>query len=119
MEGRTYSTAHFPMRETEKKDYRLADSGKIQEVFLNHCRRNRLNVRLKGKDGQCEGKIIGYDRQTIILEKEQKQMLFYKSSLHSIEPLSKVNFIFNEPFQLENDKERHYDRSFNRSFSRI
>lgn len=119
MEGRTYSTTHFPMHETGKKDYRLADSGKIQEVFLNHCRRNRLNVRLKGKDGQCEGKIIGYDRQTIILEKEQKQMLFYKSSLHSIEPLSKVNFIFNEPFQPDADKDRHYESSLKRSYRRI
>lgn len=119
MEGRTYSTAHVQMHETGKKDNRLADSGKIQEVFLNHCRRNRLSVRLKGKDGPCEGIIIGYDHQTIILEKEQKQMLFYKSSLHSIEPLSKVNFIFNEPFQLEADKDRHYDRSFKRSFGRI
>lgn len=107
------------MHETGKKDYRLADSGKIQEVFLNHCRRNRLSVRLKGKDGPCEGIIIGYDRQTIILEKEQKQMLFYKSSLHSIEPLSKVNFIFNEPFQPDADKDRHYDRTFKRSFGRI
>lgn len=76
------------------KNKNYADSFRMQEVFLNHCRRKRIPVSVQGKGESANGLIIGFDPESIILEKNNTQMLFYKSQIYSIRPEHSVHCIF-------------------------
>lgn len=71
-----------------------SESFRIQEVFLNHCRRNRVPVTIQGKDESMYGIIIGFDQESIILEQNDTQMLFYKSQVYNVKPAQAVHCIF-------------------------
>lgn len=94
------------------KNQSLADSGKIQEIFLNHCRKNRIKVSLKGSRSSFEGYIAGFDQETIIVEKNNQQLLFYKSGIHSIHPCEEVNFIFNDSWKAKGPQYAYQTRSY-------
>lgn len=70
---------------------------KLQDVFLNHCRRERIIVIVQLLDNTMKkGQIIGFDNQSIILAEDSRQHLVYKSATVAINPLTEVNYIFNE-----------------------
>lgn len=70
---------------------------KLQDVFLNHCRRESIAVMIQLLDKTIKkGLIIGFDSQSIILSDENKQHLVYKSATVAINPLQEVNYIFND-----------------------
>jgi host factor-I protein len=70
---------------------------KLQDVFLNHCRRESIAVSIQLLDKSIKkGLIVGFDSQSIILSDENKQHLVYKSATVAINPLTEVNYIFND-----------------------
>lgn len=70
---------------------------KMQDVFLNHCRKRKTPVIVQlNNRGQQQGEIIGFDSRSIILETSGCQMLIYKNAIVMINPQEKVNFIFGE-----------------------
>lgn len=75
---------------------------KLQDVFLNHCRRERITIQIQLVDASTKtGQIIGFDSQTIILETDARQHLIYKTAIIAINPQSEVNYIFNESYRNE------------------
>lgn len=75
----------------------LSDGSKIQEIFLNHCRKNRIAVKLHCKDQEIyPGFIAGFDQEIIVLEEEGRQNLHYKESIIRIVPEEKLDFLFND-----------------------
>ena len=75
---------------------------KLQDVFLNHCRREKTQVSVQHLDGNSKkGYIIGFDSQSIILEEDGRQHLLYKSAIVAVNPLCQVNYIFNESSRSE------------------
>ncbi|MDO5033288.1 MAG: RNA chaperone Hfq [Eubacteriales bacterium] len=67
----------------------LANSSKIQELFLNYCRKNLVRVALTlASDQKVEGYILGFDQEIIVIEVEHRQVLMYKSAIRSIQPLT-------------------------------
>ena len=68
---------------------------KLQDVFLNYCRREHIIVEIQTLDNSVQrGRIIGFDNHAIILEENKKQHLVYKSAAVAVNPLSTVNHIF-------------------------
>lgn len=75
---------------------------KLQDVFLNHCRREKVQVALHFIDQSVRhGQIVGFDSQTIILDSNGRQRLVYKSSITSIDPQDQFDYIFNEANRLD------------------
>jgi host factor-I protein len=75
---------------------------KLQDVFLNHCRREKIQVTIQLMDQSFKsGQIIGFDSQSIILEEEGRQHLIYKSAIVAVNPQQIVNYIFNESYRNE------------------
>jgi host factor-I protein len=73
---------------------------KLQDVFLNHCRREKVAITMQLLDQSVkQGQIIGFDSQSIILEEEGRQHLIYKTAIVAINPKQQVNYIFNESYR--------------------
>ena len=73
---------------------------KLQDVFLNHCRREKITVMIQLLDQSVKsGQIIGFDSLSIILEEEGQQFLLYKSAIVAVNPQKQVNYIFNESYR--------------------
>ncbi len=73
---------------------------KLQDVFLNHCRREKIQVTIQLVDQSVKsGQIIGFDTLSIILEEEGRQHLIYKSAIVAVNPQQQVNYIFNESYR--------------------
>ena len=84
------------MQNSERRDMR------IQEPFLNHCRRDKVPVTVAIFDRhEKKGQIVGFDNQAIILEDENGQIMIYKRSIIAIRPLEAVNYIFNDAYRQE------------------
>lgn len=78
----------------------LNSSINLQDVFLNHCRRERLAVEVQMTVGKARrGCIRGFDAQVLILDTDSGQCMIYKRSVQSINPVEAVDFIFNEQFK--------------------
>ena len=70
---------------------------KLQDVFLNDCRREEIEVSIQLLDQtEQNGQIIGFDNQSIILETNGNQHLLYKNAIVAVNPHYIVNCIFNE-----------------------
>ena len=65
----------------------------LQEVFLNGARKNKIPVTIYLNDGtNVNGKVVGFDSFTIILDSDGKQLLIYKHSISLIEPSTPILF---------------------------
>ena len=81
---------------------------KLQDVFLNHCRREEIEVSIQMLDQSVKiGQIIGFDNQSIILEANSRQHLLYKNAIVAVNPQYVVNCIFNDSHR--NDLYRNAD----------
>jgi host factor-I protein len=57
----------------------------IQDVFLNHARRDRLTVSIRLMDGHdLEGRIKNFDRFAIIVEHDGADHMIFKHAIASI-----------------------------------
>lgn len=80
-----------------QKNKTLSQGNKIQEVFLNHCRKNNISVNVDcDREKIINGYIIGFDRDSIVFESKGRQSLIYKTCIKSIEPQACLNFILND-----------------------
>ena len=58
----------------------------IQDVFLNHARRDRLAVAVRLMDGrQFDARIKNFDRFAVIVEVEGADLLLFKHAIATIE----------------------------------
>ena len=73
-----------------RKNPSLSQGSKIQELFLNYCRKNRVLVEINySPQKSLQGYILGFDQEAIILQVEKRQHLLYKTGLLSVLPLEK------------------------------
>jgi host factor-I protein len=57
----------------------------IQDVFLNHARRERLTVRIRLMEGtDFEGRIKNFDRFALIVEQDGADQMIFKHAIASI-----------------------------------
>ena len=85
---------HRPEREHSGRDM------KLQDVFLNYCRREKIAVSIQLVDRSIKnGLIVGFDTLSIILEEERRQHLIYKNAVVAVNPQQQVNYIFNESYR--------------------
>jgi host factor-I protein len=65
----------------------------LQDVFLNHIRKERAPVTIHLTNGfQMKGIIRGFDGFTVILQAEGRQVMLYKHSISSIASVKPVIF---------------------------
>lgn len=70
---------------------------KIQESFLNHCRREKITVVIQLFDQTIlEGLIIGFDQDSLVVAARGVQQLLYKTSVVCIRPHAEVHIIFGD-----------------------
>lgn len=88
------------MLNDSKKSSLRADA-KLEEVYLNYCRKNKVKVDIScvNDRGIKTGYIIGFDNCSLILEVNGSQELFYKTSVISISPRTEVDYIFNDQWR--------------------
>ncbi|MDO5733779.1 MAG: RNA chaperone Hfq [Eubacteriales bacterium] len=84
-----------------KRSNTAKTASRLEEVYLNHCRKNRVKVDLKtaNQSSHISGYIVGFDADSLIVEAEGSQNLIYKSGIVSICPQVEVDFIFNEAWR--------------------
>ncbi|MCD8498964.1 MAG: RNA chaperone Hfq [Clostridiales bacterium] len=71
---------------------------KLQDAFLNQCRRERVPVAIHFVDQSIKyGQIIGFDHHSIILRTNGHQRLVFKSAICMIDPQEDFSYIFNDP----------------------
>lgn len=57
----------------------------IQDVFLNHARRDRATVTIRLMDGgDLEGRIKNFDRFAVIVEHQGTDLMIFKHAIASI-----------------------------------
>ncbi|RIV29316.1 RNA chaperone Hfq [Alicyclobacillaceae bacterium I2511] len=63
----------------------------IQDMFLNHLRKERIPVTVYLVNGfQIRGLVRAFDSFTVVLESEGKQQLIYKHAISTFTPLKSV-----------------------------
>ncbi len=73
---------------------------RMQDSFLNHCRKEEIEVLLEMNNSfTASGYIIGFDQDSIVLESNGSQHLYFLASLCCIKPKKEVNYIFNEAYR--------------------
>ncbi|HHW92994.1 MAG TPA: RNA chaperone Hfq [Clostridiaceae bacterium] len=91
---------NFKMNQSKRKQVPLSQSLRIQETFLNHCRREKINVVIQLFDQSIvEGLIVGFDQESIVVASRGTQQLLYKSSIVCIRPFEELHLIFNDGFR--------------------
>lgn len=79
------------------KQRSIAQTDKIQEAYLNYCRRQRINVVIRlGDQTVMNGTVVGFDRETVVVLSEDTQQLIYKSAIVCIRPAKDMHLIFGE-----------------------
>ena len=69
----------------------------IQDVFLNHVRKENIAVTIFITNGvPIRGFVKGFDSFTVVLEVEGRQQMIYKHAISTIAPLKPVSFLFND-----------------------
>ncbi len=68
----------------------------LQEVFLNHARKDKIPVTIFLTNGfQFRGIVKGFDSYVIILSSEGKQNVVYKHAISTIVPLKPISILEN------------------------
>ncbi len=94
------------MHQFEQEFARENRGMKLQDVFLNYCRREKIEVTIQLLDRTSRnGQIVGFDYSSIILEAEGRQYLLYKSAIVAVNPKQAVNYIFNDNYRGDNRTE--------------
>ncbi len=66
----------------------------LQDVFLNHCRKERILVTFFLTNGfQFKGMVRGFDNYVVILDCDGKQQLVYKHAISTIVPSKPVSIL--------------------------
>jgi len=69
----------------------MAKDINLQDVFLNHARKEHVPVTIYITNGfQFKGVVKGFDNYTVILDTEGKQNLIYKHAISTIAPLKVI-----------------------------
>lgn len=107
---------YLEVEENVKGNSNLSQSGKIQEAFLNHCRRQKVTARIQLADQTVlEGVIVGFDQDTIVVNADRTQQLVFKSAVICIRSYEVTDLIFNEGHRKK--KNYAYPRVYNSSWS--
>ncbi len=86
-----------PKERTPLKKTANSQTLRLQETFLNHCRREKINVIIQLFDQSIvEGLIVGFDQESIIVAARGTQQLLYKASVVCIKPFEDLHLIFND-----------------------
>lgn len=107
---------YMKTEESNRKKASVSSTIRIQETFLNHLRREKINVVIQ-LSGQTivEGLIIGFDQESIVVAARGTQQLLYKSAIVSIKPFEELHLIFNDKRQKSQSGNVMYPRVTSRS----
>lgn len=70
----------------------MSDKPLLQDQFLNHLRKNKIQLSLFLVNGvKLQGIVTGFDPFCLLLKSGTQQQLIYKSAISTIAPLSPVD----------------------------
>ncbi len=95
------------MQQDYKRSGLKASEGRLEEVYLNYCRKQKVPLDLKTAQGETylSGFIVGFDNDSLIVEVNGSQELVYKAGIASICPRSEMDFIFNDAWRENKSRE--------------
>ena len=63
----------------------VADKRKLQDVFLNQIRKNKIPVTVFLINGvKLQGYVSGFDNFSILLRRDQQEQIIYKHSISTV-----------------------------------
>lgn len=79
------------MGDKSKHDHEHVKHGNVQDMFLNQCRRDKVNVTMFLMNGvKLQGIITAFDNFSVILQREGHVQLIYKHAVSTVMPSSAV-----------------------------
>lgn len=57
----------------------------LEDIFLNHLRRDRIPVTVDLRERSIEGTVRGFDNSSIIMDTQNGQIMLYKNNILSID----------------------------------
>lgn len=70
----------------------MQKTNNLQDIFLNHARKDNVPVTLFLMNGfQLRGTIGGFDCFVVVLDSEGKQQIIYKHAISTIAPVHPVS----------------------------
>lgn len=80
-----------------------SDKTNLQDVFLNHVRKNKVPVTVFLVNGiKLQGMIVSFDNFCLQLRRDGQSQLVYKHAISTVMPLASVQFF-------SSDEEEHDD----------
>jgi host factor-I protein len=87
----------FTMQQRPRPERSQTRDMRIQDAFLNHCRRDKVDVTIQLFDQRVmKGQIVGFDSQSIVVLENGTQHLIFKNAVIAINPQASFNYIFND-----------------------
>ena len=75
----------------------MSDKQNLQDVFLNHLRKNKVPLTLFLINGvKLQGIVTGFDNFCILLKRDAQSQLVYKHAISTVMPLGPVQ-LFDGP----------------------
>lgn len=72
----------------------MAKDMNLQDVFLNHARKEHTPVTIYITNGfQFKGIVKGFDNYTVVLDSDGRQNLIYKHAISTITPLRPISLL--------------------------
>ncbi len=94
----------------------ISSNHKMKDSFLNFCRKREIEVILEMNNSvRAEGYIVGFDQDSIVLNCNGSQHLFFLAGMCCIKPKKEVNYIFNEAYRYKKTLKRYPEYTANYS----
>jgi host factor-I protein len=79
----------------QTRDSKASTPPNIQDVFLNHARREKLTVHIRLMDGQTvEGRIKNFDKFAVIVDFEGADHMIFKHAIATIRSTRSIGNYF-------------------------
>ena len=88
----------------EQRKMTSENNGNLQDVFLNHLRKNKTPVTLFLVNGvKLQGIITWFDTFSLLLRRDAHSQLVYKSAVSTVMPLSPIK-LFDDEEHIDTDE---------------
>jgi host factor-I protein len=75
----------------------MADKNNLQDIFLNHIRKNKISVTVFLVNGvKLQGSVTWFDNFCVLLRRDAYTQLVYKHAISTIMPLNPVKLFDTE-----------------------
>ncbi|MEZ5669241.1 MAG: RNA chaperone Hfq [Alphaproteobacteria bacterium] len=84
------------------------DGHNVQDVFLNHIRKNKVPVTIFLVNGvKLQGVVTWFDNYSVLLRRDGHSQLVYKSAMSTVMPATAINLFEGDKAEGDKDGDHH------------